>query len=68
MTGNDLTRFLAKYLAEFPKMVDNDIIVTTPRKRRDKQGDWYHRFKITSIGMNALVGKDNLELGVEPIS
>lgn len=67
MTGNDLLKFTQRYLEEFPEMANKDVIVTTPRKRRFK-GDFYHRFGITSIGMSALIGKDNLNLGIESIS
>lgn len=67
MTGRDLKRFTEKYLEEYPNMADCDVIVTTPRKRRTKEGDFYNRFKITSIGMCTLVGKGNLNLCIEPI-
>lgn len=67
MTGNELLKFTEQYIKEFPKMANNDIIVTTSRSRRVK-GDFYKRFKITSIGMNSLVGKDSLNLGIELVS
>ena len=67
MNGNDLIKFTEKYLKEFPNMADQDIIVTMPRKRCEK-GNYYRRFKITSIGMNSLVGKDCLNLGIETVS
>ncbi len=68
MTGNDLIRFTEKYLKEFPNMADQDVIVTTQAKRRLKGGDFYRRYKITSIGMNSLVSKDCLNLGIETVS
>ena len=67
MTGNDLRQMLDKYLGEYPQFEHNDIIVSIPRKRRDTKGDFYRRFKITSIGFNSLVSKDGLDLGIEPV-
>ena len=68
MTGNDLLKFTKKYLKDFPDMAHQDVIVTTTVKRKLKGGDFYRKYKITSIGMNAIIGKDRLNLGIESVS